>query len=56
MKVTMKLEKAAKSGGGDKYAGKIEGEDVSFYVPQVVSRVTGTAAPMIEVNIEVRYT
>ena len=40
-KITVRLEKAAKKGGGDKYTGKIEESDFSIYIPQSISRSEG---------------
>ena len=40
-KITVRLEKMAKKGGGDKYAGKIEESDFSIYIPQSISRPEG---------------
>lgn len=51
--IQMKLEKPAKSGGADRYAGQHEGDVVTFYIPQSISRETGSPAQQATVTIEV---
>lgn len=51
--IQMKLEKAAKSSGADRYAGAHEGETVTFYVPQSIARAAGaTPVPSVTIVIE----
>jgi hypothetical protein len=50
MKVIFKLEKQARSGGGDKYLA--EGNDkFNIYFPQAISRVDGKVRDEIVVDI-----
>lgn len=49
--INMRLEKPAQKGGGDKYVGSIEGTEISFYVPQSVSRATGMPIKAITITI-----
>jgi hypothetical protein len=39
--ILLKLAKAAKKGGGDKYEGEYEGSKITLYFPQDISRFNG---------------
>lgn len=45
--VVMKLAKAAKSSGGDKYEGECDSSKMTMYIPQDVSRVNASPRPAV---------
>ena len=49
---TLELDKKAKGKGGDRYAGRIAGEEVKIYFPQSISRPKG-AAPTQKLKLSV---
>jgi hypothetical protein len=41
--VALELKKEAKSRGGDRYSGAVDGESMDVYIPQCITRVSGPA-------------
>lgn len=48
----MKLDKPAKKQGGDRYACNHEGDEITFYLPQSISRPGGTQLQTVTVTIK----
>ncbi len=53
MEINMVIDKPARKSGGDRYAGKLEETEITFYVPQNVSRPEGTPLPSFKLTLEV---
>ena len=53
MEVTFDLLKAAAKSGGDKYGGKVQGQEWVVYFPQTISRPDGkTSKKVIGITIK----
>ena len=51
--VILILDRPARKGGGDRYTGKCEGEDLSIYFPQSISRsIDGKPVEAITIAIK----
>jgi hypothetical protein len=49
--IQLKLKQQAKSAGGDKYQVSLSTKETFFYIPQIISRINGTAREDISLNI-----
>lgn len=52
IKTTLTLKKEASNLGGDRYDGMLEGKAFVVYVPQSLSRKSGSTAKKVTVTIE----
>jgi hypothetical protein len=50
--IILTLVRPARKAGGDRYEGKANGEDITFYIPQSISRPSGTPLEKISVTFE----
>ena len=49
---TLKLDKPAKKQGGDRYKGELNGEEITLYLPQSVTRREGRPLSDLSITIE----
>ena len=52
-KVEVKLEKAARKSGGDRYVGQLKGQDWSVYLPQSITRPDNSPVPVPTLTITI---